>query len=386
MPAGTRCLQRTLVVEGWRFTCHSYAIVNQWQLLALLRRSDLKLRVRDLPYHNPDWPRVEGLFERADETALAGIPLAAAGDKPQATLRITAPYDFTLAGMGRTAVVGTAEFRVLPPFYLAGMPDIARLAQEPRFRVITPSHWSAQGFLRLGLRPEQVAVVPHGVDVATFHPSPESRERVRKSMGLSNFVFLHIGAMTGNKGIDVLLRAFAMLAAKASDVTLFLKGVDGLYSSAQMIDEAMARLPAQQQQLINDRLIYNGDSLSMKQIAALYRACDAYVSPYRGEGFNLPVLEAAASGLPVICTAGGSTDDFVTDEFARKIRSRIAPIMLEGVQGDRLDPDAEHLYALMADVVENDAWRRSAALAGPKHTAVHYTWGAVAQKLVDVLF
>src|SRR5205085_4754178 len=158
------------------------------------------------------------------------------------------------------------------PFYLAGAPDIARLAQEPRFKIITPSHWSAAGFVRLGLRTEQVVIVPHGVDVAMFRPWPESRERVRKSMGLSNFVFLHIGAMTGNKGIDVLLRAFAMVAEKKSDVTLFLKGVDGLYGSAQMLDEAMAGLSARQQQLISDRLIYNGDALSMKQMAALYRA------------------------------------------------------------------------------------------------------------------
>lgn len=57
---------------------------------------------------------------------------------------------------------GTSEFRIIPPFYLAGQPDIARLAQEPSFFVWAPSRWSASGFLRLGLRQEQVAMIPLG--------------------------------------------------------------------------------------------------------------------------------------------------------------------------------------------------------------------------------
>jgi len=182
---------------------------------------------------------------------------------------MTAPYDFSLSPQGRTIVFGTAEFRVIPPFYLAGQPDIARLAQEPSFGVWTPSRWSAAGFLRLGLRQEQVAVVPHGVDPATFYPTPEGRDAVRQNMGLKGFVFVSVGAMTSNKGVDLLMRAFAAVASQRPDVTLFLKGVDGLYQSAHLLEDMIQKLPARDQQLVADRLVYNGDSLSMKQMAAL---------------------------------------------------------------------------------------------------------------------
>ena len=47
------------------------------------------------------------------------------------------------------------------------------------------------------------------------------------------------------------------------------------------------------------------ESLSFTGVRRLYHAADVLVSPYKAEGFNLPVLEAAASGLTVIVTLGG---------------------------------------------------------------------------------
>jgi glycosyltransferase involved in cell wall biosynthesis len=101
-------------------------------------------------------------------------------------------------------------------------------------------------------------------------------------------------------------------------------------------------------------------------MAVLYQAADAYVSPYRAEEFNIPVLEAAACGLPVICTAGGATDDFVDDLFARRIEAKKR--QLRG-DGDRevaqLEPRIDHLVALMTEAVDDAGWRVQAAAAGP---------------------
>ena len=46
-------------------------------------------------------------------------------------------------------------------------------------------------------------------------------------------------------------------------------------------------------------MIYTGGTYSCDKMADLYRAADVYAAPYRAEGFNLPVLEAAACGVPV---------------------------------------------------------------------------------------
>ena len=61
--------------------------------------------------------------------------------------------------------------------------------------------------------------------------------------------------------------------------------------------EAIARL---QQQPSAPEVLYLTDDLSEQEMARLYRSCHCLVHPYRGEGFGLPVAEAAACGLPVI--------------------------------------------------------------------------------------
>jgi glycosyltransferase involved in cell wall biosynthesis len=375
-----------LIVEGWRSISQSYAVINQWQLLAMMRRRDLTVIVRDMPYFDSRWAGRSNLFEPSETQALAALPLAAPSEPADATLRITAPYNFTLAPHGRTAVFGTSEFRVITPMYLQNKPDIARLSQETSFLVWAPSRWSATGFLRLGLRPEQVALIPLGVEPATFRPSSSDREATRQRMGLNGFVFLSVGAMTGTKGMDLLLRAFAAVASQRPDAMLFLKGADSLYQSSRLLDGAIRQLSQRDQQLLADRFVYNGEPLSMKQMAALYNGADAYVSPYRAEGFNIPVLEAAACGVPVICTSGGATDDFVTDDFALRIQSNVVPAKIDGVVGDQLAPDFDHLVAQMLAVMDRHDWRLRASQAGPTHVATRYHWDRIVQQLVDALF
>jgi hypothetical protein len=55
---------KTLIVEGWRFLPHSYAVVNQWQLLALKRRGDVEIKFVDMPYYNPRCHA--GLFDKVE--------------------------------------------------------------------------------------------------------------------------------------------------------------------------------------------------------------------------------------------------------------------------------------------------------------------------------
>jgi glycosyltransferase involved in cell wall biosynthesis len=146
-----------------------------------------------------------------------------------------------------------------------------------------------------------------------------------------------------------------------------LKGIDTLYDSKGMLFRTLETLPATEKQRIVANIRYNGAPISFREMALLYQAADVFVSPYRAEGFNIPALEAAACGLPVICTRGGPTDDFVTDAFALKINSRKTVFTYEGCVHSRLDPDVGHLTALMMSSIEDIAWRKRALAAGPAH-------------------
>ena len=371
--------RRRLCVEGWRFIHHSYALVNQWQLLALLQRPDVALSTHDVPLYGPHWRRSNGLFDDNEEAALAAIPDCDAQDQPDAIFKISFPFDLSLHPGTRKAVFGTAEVQTIPESCFAGPIDLKRLRESDSFLVVTPSQWSRQGFLRLGLRPEQVRVVPHGVQADIF--TPKTRASAKKEPG---FVFAHASAMTNNKGTELLLRAFAAIASKHPDVRLLLKGIDGLYSSKETLAIALGDLPAQSQHLIADRMSYSGAPFSVRQMADFYRSADAYVSPYRAEGFNLPVLEAAACGTPVICTKGGPTDEFMRDDLALFIDSLITPV--PNGRGSWLKPDLDHLIELMLRIMDDEPWRKNAALAGPIHAAANFNWSIVVDKLLNAIF
>jgi glycosyltransferase involved in cell wall biosynthesis len=99
----------------------------------------------------------------------------------------------------------------------------------------------------------------------------------------------------------------------------------------------------------------------------------------------MPVLEAAACGLPIICTGGGSTDDFVTGKFARKIDSVETSRILDDQEFVGLRPNLDHLIALMCSTIEDASWRGQAGKEGPLHVQTHYSWDMVADRLVREL-
>lgn len=380
----------SLIVEGWRFIAHSYATVNQWQLLALLRRGNIDLKVMDVPLYGPRWRTQEGLFERESEEALKSLATADPDESADVTLRIFFPFDFAPSRSRRTAVFGTLEQQVIRKAQLADFRAFDRLQRRPPpsdLTVVTPSRWSAEGFYKSGFRTEQVIIVPHGVDTETFRPMPDLRRSILGALAIaeSDFVFLSVGAMTSNKGIDLLLRAFAQILDDYPQARLVLKGMDPLYNSKDRLLRSMEKLSARDQTRVIGRTSYFGKSFPYRKMAMLYQAADCYVAPYRAEGFNIPVLEAAASGIPIICTRGGATDDFVTDAFARKIESKKLSLAVEYQSVSQLEPSIDHLVVLMKSAIEDNSWRRQAAEMGPLHARANYTWDHVVDTLVREL-
>ncbi len=192
--------------------------------------------------------------------------------------------------------------------------------------------------------------------------------------------------MTSNKGIDLLLKAAAQLTPRFPKLCVALKGSDALYNSRLGFDQTTAALSPAERTRLASRLWYAGEALTTQRIAQLMQAADAYISPYRAEGFNLPALEAIACGLPLICTRGGSTEDFLPpsgEDFVLRINSteRRNP---NGFA--ELVPSPAHLAELMARVMADASFRARAASAGAAWAAAGFTWRHATDKLLRVLF
>ena len=379
---------RTLMIEGWRFIPHSYAVVNQFQCLQILQRPEIRLVHRDMPYFKPDWRPAGGLLDAGAEAVIRAIPEAAPGERPDALLRITFPYNYAPSPAQRTCVFGTAEFQCVQRSYLAGAASLQQAMRNTDFILITPSNWSRQGFIRSGADPRRVVVVPHGIDPALFHPLPDDqRAQLRAQLGWDGFVFVSLGTMAGNKGMALLLKAFATVARSHPEARLVLKGLNALYPSRDMLQAAVNTLTPAEMALVQPRLLWLQHTMSFADMARLYQAADAYVSPYFAEGFNLPVLEAAACGAIVICTSGGPTDDFTTPDFALRINSRRQRVEPErGCNGRMLQPDGAHLVHQMLAAIEKSELRARARTAGPAFATADFTWKHVTDRLLSVLF
>lgn len=354
---------KVLQVEGWRGVNHSFALVNQHQLLELLRRPQWSIRHKDLPFAMAHWSRERNSpgFMPEEMAAIDVLGEAAAGEKVDAYLRLGSPFAATTPHEVPQLTFMVTELGITSRSFARPDASLSTYTQG-RSAVITPTHWSKDRLADFGLDPAGIHVVPHGVRTSTFHPlSEEERARNRAGLGFQphEFLFLNLGVATWNKGLDLLLVAFARLHQRHPHARLILKDQRDLYgiSVEPILKDVSARYPDLFQPDTLAALRFIPTNLRPEELRWLYGLADCYVSPYRGEGFNLPVLEALACGTPVVVTRGGATDDFCSDEVASRVVSS------EGVQREgggpvfgryrEVDPDA--LCLAMTEHVEG--WR-----------------------------
>jgi glycosyl transferase family 1/glycosyl transferase family 4 len=245
-------------------------------------------------------------------------------------------------------------------------------------RVWVPSEYVRRGYVEAGMPPGVVEVVPNGVDLERFSPEGPRRELP----GEADCTFLFVGGSIWRKGVDLLIAAWAEAFGRGDRVRLVIKdfGTDTHYrgqTAGTQIEELIARDDVAQ-------VVYMDDDLSPHELAELYRACDVFVTPYRGEGFCLPALEAMACGLPVIHNGSGPTGEFVPADGGWAVPAERAPLR-EGAQLPELagpgyvhevDPDAL-VQALRS--AAGDADDRRARAAAARARAQDFHWDRIAE-------
>jgi predicted O-linked N-acetylglucosamine transferase (SPINDLY family)/glycosyltransferase involved in cell wall biosynthesis len=380
-----------ILVEGWRFVPHSYATINHFQLLELSKRRDIELFHTDAPYLKP-WQSIVGLFDPETEATLRNIRQPQALEPIDIKLRMFFPANLKDSTATRTFVFSTTEWGhvIAQDLLLMGVKSFEQAHADSNAVIITSSQWSRDGFLRSGADPDRVVIVPHGVDLDIYKPlSDEEKNDLRCELGWENdFIFLNVGNPTRNKGLPFLFKAFATVSERYPNARLVLKGVNALFPGKDFTAELKKIigniLTNAEIARIEDRFSYIGEAMSFAEMARLYQAADAYVSPYIAEGFNMPVLEAIACGLPIICTKGGSTDDFTNASFAWRIDSKLEVDTEYEEKPLRLIPNIEHLIALMTEIIDAPSFISQSLERGPAFVEQNYTWKHIVDRLLNL--
>lgn len=148
------------------------------------------------------------------------------------------------------------------------------------------------------------AVLPNGVDVEGFKPVPREDARDDLGLPLSAKLVVSAGGLLSFKGYDYLIRAFARVLVSIPDARLVLLG-DGpeMKHLRRVARDAGAR----------DNVQFEG-WVPSERMHSYFSASDLFVHPSTSEGFPNVVLEAMASGLPIVMANIVGLDAYFEDK------------------------------------------------------------------------
>ena len=224
--------------------------------------------------------------------------------------------------------------------------------------VITVSEHARSAIVEhLGVPPERVVAIHHGIDHDRFHPGDDHDERLLTGLPLPPRPFLYYPAnLWPHKNHETLLRAFATAREGLPDLSLVLTGATY---------DRLAALETHARSLgIADHVHHLG-FVPADAVPALYRAAAALVFPSLYEGFGAPPLEAMACGCPVVSSNRGSLAEVCGDAAAL------------------CDPtDVAALAAEITRVVTDGALRESSRRAGIARSR-EFNWQDAARRHRD---
>ncbi len=276
-------------------------------------------------------------------------------------------YAHMLASAGRRPVVVTVH-DLLPVIALRSPADgwrgalRARLLQQTLRSLrraqgyIVPTEWLRAELASWLGDERRIHVVPFGVDRAFFSESPGARTKGRTEWRIPEdaFVVLHVGSTVERKNVPLVIETVARLRARGNAYLLQVGG----------------RLTGTQQHLF-DRLnirayVRTATAADEPTLRRAYHTADALLFPSLYEGFGYPVLEAYASGLPVVSSGAGGLREVGGDSL----------VVVEG-----RDPAS---YATTLEDLANDPSRREALVERGRAQALPFSWKVTAEKSANV--
>ncbi len=319
------------------FLCHRLSRLRRASHLVRPPGPNFRRKLIQEPFH-PFFSRRLDLFHGADTRlprGFAGVP------------KVATVHDlFSLAPDG---------FFSDEAFRAKRLRQYDAAAREAAAVIGHSAHVRDQVVRRLGVPRERVFAVPLAPDPAHRPRSEAEVAPVRERHGLPARYVLAVGLLSRRKDPVAAIRALAGLGDRT--IVLALAGRD---ADAAAAARAEAARPG-----IEGRVRFLG-YVPAPDLALLYAGARALLFPSRDEGFGLPVLEAMASGTPVVAAARGAIPEVAGDAAALV---------------DPDDPTA--VAAALSEAVEDGPGRRTLVERG-RERAGGFTWTRTARETLAV--
>jgi len=226
--------------------------------------------------------------------------------------------------------------------------------------IVTISRYSLEKMQKhYNIDPSKVHIVPNGVDPEKYKPTDNAAE-IKRSFGLTEAsVVLFVGNLIPRKGVSFLVEAARQVTKTQPDTQFVLVG-EGPMKSQLTSDLAAAKLTG--------NFIFKS-GLSEEELAKMYACSDVFALPSIQEGQGIVLLEASASGKPVVAFDIGGVNEVVVNGETGFLANRGSSSEL-----------AEALLKLLGDA----GLRRRMGLAGRLFVEKNFTWDTCAKKMLVV--
>jgi glycosyltransferase involved in cell wall biosynthesis len=192
--------------------------------------------------------------------------------------------------------------------------------------VFVPSGSTAEELHQKGIDPRKIRLYPRGVDVERFHPAKRNGVLERCYQVKEGLKLLYVGRISREKNLPLLAAVFKTLLHSHPQLKLIVVG-DGPY------------LTEMRQVMPDPSCAFTG-YLAGEELAEVYASCDLFVFPSTTDTFGNVVLEAQASGLPVVVTdSGGPQENVINGETGVVVPGNDAEGLYNAINLLLADPD-----------------------------------------------
>jgi len=229
---------------------------------------------------------------------------------------------------------------------------------SPKARIVVSERMKEQFVQHYGSVAESIIVIPNGVDISIFTPINRLlyKEKSRQRHGISHndSLLLFVGGDWERKGVRYIIEALSSLSDPRVKLLIIGSGDEKFYGQL-----------AEQRQ-VRERILFVTDRINTWEY---YAASDIFVFPTIYEPFGLAIVEAMASGLPVITSRSAGAADLITDGFDGLLLNEPS--------------DINDLTAKIELLLSNAELRKTMGERARK-TAERLSWDWVAEKNLEV--